>query len=43
MMAHTFQEEKESCLVVGMVDHISKPIVPLAVLYRQTESGEAAL
>lgn len=34
MTAHAFQEEKDRCIAVGMIDHISKPIVP-ATLYRQ--------
>ena len=34
MTAHAFQEEKDRCRELGMVDHITKPIVP-AVLYRQ--------
>jgi len=34
MTAHAFQEEKDRCLALGMVDHISKPIVP-AVIYSQ--------
>jgi two-component system sensor histidine kinase/response regulator len=34
MTAHAFQEEKDRCRSLGMVDHITKPIMP-AVIYSQ--------